>query len=1310
MSATTTAESASGPDGSNEFSFLRATHSFDAQTLAMTQATSSDILSFEEGDLVILHAIHASGWGDASVLFSGKRGWIPTNYFTAYAEFSMIPLLSAVLSLAQCSSMAISEDRKRNAAEGQQYSHQTVGSVGGSGGEAAFSQTPTTITSNTDNDTGMSPPDGMGKKGLRSPKLTLFASIKNGLGFSRPMSKKEKERIREKAQTPPIKAKDQLSRVQSQELTLVDSPSSIDSVPASVISDSGVPPEVVRSANVRAYHCVTSIVSGVRSLLENCGALTRDAYIVKSFQTIRRLRKTLLTELAILVSLAKHCKEAKRDDVLGMIDNMVLVAYKIVTKAAHFLDIRAELETDTPSRTATSKSTLSLRSACHRKGASDRTGFGSTGSASGAASGYLDMSDQSSINMTPKEVTPRTSQSPDIDPVNGTGANFAPQKLSLPFEDKQRFAAYSRSLPGSRRNSATSPGSNTAMPSPMSVVETQRSYPMPSVELLAIEGTSETGPISMALEKRLGHTNPDNENQSDKEGAVGKLLPAADPTSKVSTSEVTRTISVVTQSSEPNDSVAPLAAERLSEVYDALNYTLSIFMHRQAQLLSASEILVKTRRCMVACRELLVVADLINTRQLSKSKELDKYKDKMFAQIKDFVVRARAAASKSAESYTLASMSDMATDCAETSSMCVVMCRNILNKLGDFELPSTRTWVEFPEARSLLHQIPSSTSATAISISDPVSDKEDAEQSVSSTPDGPHQEIYRQGLFVSPSSPQLSRTQSTKTWSNANVTLPPDDPEQWVLRDSNGKLRGASFEALVALLTAENVSEKRAAVVNTGSSNGDQSLMSVFFLTFRLFCTPEELYRLLVKRFAPQVLESQLSFADMEMLAMRRVEVYQFIKLWMESHWLQSVDGVVLNPLLQFSEKHFDVHIPNGHSVLQGIAERLREMPDGQPVVPRPIIIEDVAWPTRCPAPSKHEGSSVETGDHFKQHYYSNLQAQIRGMASFPRLGRISADKINDGDAESAATTPLQKVGSESKSTSSVESGKLPIRNDHAKTMWKMRQSIFSSIGSMTVGGDKEGLLATHDITAFDAKDVASQLTVVDSLTFCSIEATEFMDQNFARKKRHLNLAPHIVEMTNLSNQLSTFVSESILEPDVTLKVRLKVLKQWIRIAEQALELGNFNCVLSIVSALQSVKILRLRNLWEMLPPKNNEKYQSLKRLLVPEKNFNAYRTALKAQPVPNIPYLGLVLSDFIFIEEGNPKYRLVDGHQLINIDRYEQLTRRIAEVQACQVAYDLQVNRDLQQWLLTKMSKAQEENDKDQNSLWRRSIVVQPK
>jgi hypothetical protein len=74
--------------------FLRAFYPFHP-TYAISDTTVT--LPLNEGDVVLVHSIHTNGWADGTLLISGARGWLPTNYCEAYDPDSMRNLLKALL-------------------------------------------------------------------------------------------------------------------------------------------------------------------------------------------------------------------------------------------------------------------------------------------------------------------------------------------------------------------------------------------------------------------------------------------------------------------------------------------------------------------------------------------------------------------------------------------------------------------------------------------------------------------------------------------------------------------------------------------------------------------------------------------------------------------------------------------------------------------------------------------------------------------------------------------------------------------------------------------------------------------------------------------------------------------------------------------------------------------------------------------------------------------------------------------------------------------------------------------------------------
>ncbi|KAJ5095270.1 Guanine-nucleotide dissociation stimulator CDC25 [Penicillium argentinense] len=85
-------------------------------------------------------------------------------------------------------------------------------------------------------------------------------------------------------------------------------------------------------------------IAGVRFLLEKSECLTRESPLVKKYDGLRRIRKALLSDLSSLVKTAKRFQEVANgtpaeDEVEGILDEMLLKAFKIVTRGVRFLDV-----------------------------------------------------------------------------------------------------------------------------------------------------------------------------------------------------------------------------------------------------------------------------------------------------------------------------------------------------------------------------------------------------------------------------------------------------------------------------------------------------------------------------------------------------------------------------------------------------------------------------------------------------------------------------------------------------------------------------------------------------------------------------------------------------------------------------------------------------------------------------------------------------------------------------------------------------------------------------------------------------------
>ncbi|KAI0385576.1 ras GEF [Hypomontagnella monticulosa] len=189
--------------------FLRAFYPFHP-TYAMSDSTVT--LPLNEGDVVLVHSIHTNGWADGTLLVSGARGWLPTNYCEAYDPEEMRNLLTALLNFWDLLRSTATNDRD------------------------------------------------------------IFGN----------------------------------------------------------------------------QEFMKGIIAGVRYLLERTHCLTRESATIQRSESLRRGRKSLLSELSSLVKTAKRLQEMLKglsqstDEVNDIIDEMILKAFKIIVKGVRFLDLIEE--------------------------------------------------------------------------------------------------------------------------------------------------------------------------------------------------------------------------------------------------------------------------------------------------------------------------------------------------------------------------------------------------------------------------------------------------------------------------------------------------------------------------------------------------------------------------------------------------------------------------------------------------------------------------------------------------------------------------------------------------------------------------------------------------------------------------------------------------------------------------------------------------------------------------------------------------------------------------------------------------------
>lgn len=348
---------------------------------------------------------------------------------------------------------------------------------------------------------------------------------------------------------------------------------------------------------------------------------------------------------------------------------------------------------------------------------------------------------------------------------------------------------------------------------------------------------------------------------------------------------------------------------------------------------------------------------------------------------------------------------------------------------------------------------------------------------------------------------------------------------------------------------------------------------------------------------------------------------------------------------------------------------------------------------------------------HWRESTDHEALATIRHFAEFKLSSLLpSAGKRLSALAERVSSTEgllvprlVSSMGKTSTSISQYVPADTPLPNS---ALSKSQQHLLQNWKS---GGTLPSVLD------FEPLEIARQLTLKQMAIFCSIMPEELLGSQWM-KKGGLE-SPNVKSMSGFSTDLSNLVAASILQY-LDVKKRAAIIKQWVKIAHQCLQLNNYDGLMAIICSLNSSIISRLRKTWELVSPKRREMLKILQAIVEPSSNNKVLRARLQGHVPPCLPFLGMFLTDLTFVDIGNPATKQLpgsssedQGQTVVNFDKHTRTAKIIGELQRFQIPYRLTEVADLQDWIQAQIAGVKEsESGNVQVTYYRKSLLLEPR
>lgn len=254
---------------------------------------------------------------------------------------------------------------------------------------------------------------------------------------------------------------------------------------------------------------------------------------------------------------------------------------------------------------------------------------------------------------------------------------------------------------------------------------------------------------------------------------------------------------------------------------------------------------------------------------------------------------------------------------------------------------------------------------------------------------------------------------------------------------------------------------------------------------------------------------------------------------------------------------------------------------------------------------------------------------------------------------------------------------------------------------------------STYNFLDISTDTFAEQLTHIDSELFKKVAPHHCLGSVWSRRDKVKSCrATSVVATVEQFNAVSfRVISTVLMDVEMKLSVRARIISKWIDIAQKLRVLKNFSSLKAIISGLQSNPVYRLKKTWFAVPREKVELFDELARIFSEDNNQMTCRELLMKEGTAKvaanvgendrhlqkviqrqfgngattvqgtIPYLGTFLTDLTMIDTAISD---TIGDGLINFDKKRKEFEVLAQIKLLQLAansYNFQSDHNFQRW-----------------------------